>query len=225
MFDAKLDLWSNFTLVHLIDGFLGTKRSVLFVLVVGVIIADEGKLSDLVLLHDERFDMSEWFEKFNNIFLLLVKGDVFHIDVVDQTSKVAAVFWLELLREDTILELLLKGALCCSLILEANETIASGAEVWVQRDLETLDLTKWLKKLMQVLVLHFLWHFDEDVVVRQLVLVATKELLVEWECTTLFVSNIEVFHLLTGIVELFSVFDTDHSGAEWSGEVSLDLWF
>jgi len=53
MFHAKLDLWSDFALVHLIDGLLGAKRSVLFVLVVGVIVADEGELTDLVLLHDE----------------------------------------------------------------------------------------------------------------------------------------------------------------------------
>ena len=72
---------------------------------------------------------------------------------------------------------------------------------------------------------HFLGNLDEDVVVRQLVLVGTEELLVEWEGTALFVTDLEISHLLTGIVELFSVFDTDHGGAEWSGEVSLDLWF
>lgn len=126
MFDAKLDLWSNLTLVHLIDGLLSAKRSILFVLVVGVIVANEGELSNLVLLHHKRFDVSKWFEKFNNVLLLLVKGDVFDIDVVDQTSEVATVLWLELLWEDTLSELLLKGTLCSSLILEANETIASG---------------------------------------------------------------------------------------------------
>jgi len=76
--------------------------------------------------------MSEWLEQLNNVFLLFVKGDVFDIDVVDQTSEVAAILWLELLWEDTFSEVLLKGTLGGLLILEADETIASGGEVWVQ---------------------------------------------------------------------------------------------
>jgi hypothetical protein len=70
---------------------------------------------------------------------------------------------------------------------------------------------------------HILWHFDENVVVRQLVLIATEELLVEWEGTALLAIDLEVLHLLAGFVELFWILDVDHSGAEWSGEVPLNL--
>jgi len=70
---------------------------------------------------------------------------------------------------------------------------------------------------------HILWHFDEDVVVEQLVLVASEELLVEWKGSALLAFNLEVSHLLASVIELLGVLDADHGRAEWSGKVSLDL--
>lgn len=71
---------------------------------------------------------------------------------------------------------------------------------------------------------HMLWNFNENVVVLQLVLVTTKELLVEWKSAALLAINLEVSHLLAGFIELLGVFDADHSRTEWSCQVSLDLW-
>lgn len=59
-------------------------------------------------------------------------------------------------------------------------------------------------------MLQVLGHLDEDVVVQQLVLVATEELLVEWKGAALLALDLEVFHLLAGLVELLGVFDADH---------------
>jgi len=53
MFDDELDSWRHLAVVHLIDGFLGALRSILFVRVVWIIEADEGKLTELVLLDNE----------------------------------------------------------------------------------------------------------------------------------------------------------------------------
>jgi hypothetical protein len=80
-----------------------------------------------------------------------------------------------------------------------------------------------LKEVVKVLVLHVLGDLAEDVMVLELLLVATKELLVEWKGTALLAIDLEVSHLLAGVVELFGVLDADHGGTELSGDVSLDL--
>ena len=109
------------------------------------------------------------------------------------------------------------------LLLEANESVSSGGVVRIERDLETLDLSALLEHGVQVLVLDVLWHLDEDVVVVQLVLVATKQLLVEGKSTALLAIDLEVLHLLASLFKLLGVLDADHGGVEWSGDVSLDL--
>ena len=81
-----------------------------------------------------------------------------------------------------------------------------------------------LKDVVEILMLHVLWHLAENVMVLQFFLVASEELLVKWESTARFVFNLEVPHLLASIVELLGVLDADHGGAELSGDVSLDLW-
>lgn len=73
-------------------------------------------------------------------------------------------------------------------------------------------------------MLHFLViDFDEDVVVLQLVLVASEQLLVKRQGTALFALDFEVSQFLAGVVELLGVLDTDHSGTEWSRQIPLDL--
>lgn len=107
--------------------------------------------------------------------------------------------------------------------MEADEAVASGRVVWVERDLETLDLAHFLELLVQVLVLEVFGNLDEDVVGEQLVLVATEELLVERQGAALLAIDFEVSHLLAALSELLWILDADHGGEERLGEVSLDL--
>jgi hypothetical protein len=65
---------------------------------------------------------------------------------------------------------------------------------------------------------------DEYIVAVKLLLVGSKELLVELESSAPVVSDLEVSHLFSCITELLGIFDLDNSGIEWSGEVSSDLW-
>jgi hypothetical protein len=202
---------------------LSTNWSVLFVGAIWIIVANKSELAYCVLLDDEGFDVSEWFEHLCDLFLGLIRRNVLHIDVVDEPSERSAIFWLEFHWQDTILELGLEGSCGTLFLLEANEAISSGRKVWVEGDLKTLDLAHWLKEHVEVLMFHVLWNFAENVVVLQLFLVATEQLLVEWEGTAWLLIDLEVSHLVTSIVELLGIFDADHGRAELSGNVSLVL--
>ena len=81
-----------------------------------------------------------------------------------------------------------------------------------------------LKDLVELLVLQVLWNFNEEVVGLELVLVVTKELLVEGQGTSLLAIDLEVSHLLAGLSELLGVLDDDHGRVEWLRKISLDLW-
>jgi hypothetical protein len=97
--------------------------------------------------------------------------------------------------------------------------------VWVEGNFQRLDLSDCLKLGLQVFVSHFLWNtLDENVVGDQLLLVVTKELLVELESSALLIIDGEVSHLFTGLLELSGVLDVDDGGVEWSGDVSSELW-
>ena len=206
---------------------MSTLRAILFVGSLRVIVADkcEFELLDLVVLgHRERTDISENLEEISNFFLRLFDWDVFHVDVVDHFSEMSSVSWLELDGLDSIDGL---GIECCcggSLILEADEAVASGGVVSVERDLETLDLAHWLVHRVEVFMFEVFWNLDENVVGKQLILVATEELLVKRQGTALLAIDFEVLHLLASFVELFGVLDADHGGEERLGKISLDLW-
>ena len=206
---------------------MSTLRAVLLVLFINVIVANksEFELLDLVVLgHRERTDISERLEQIHDVIIRLFDWDVFHIDVVDDLSEMSSVSWLELDGLDTVDVLGLECLCCSSLILEADEAVSSGGVVTIERDFKTLDLAHWLEHLVEVFMFEVLWNFDENVVSEQLVLVATKELLVERQGTALLVIDFEVSHLLTSFVELLRVFDADHGGEEGLGEISLNLW-
>jgi hypothetical protein len=97
--------------------------------------------------------------------------------------------------------------------------------VWVEGNLQRLDLSDRLKLGLQVFVSHFLWNtLDENVVGDELLLVVTKELLVELEGSALLSVDGEVSHLFTGLLELSGVLDVDDGGVERSGDVSSELW-
>jgi len=225
--DNELDTWSDLAIVHFLNSLLSTLWTVLLILLLRVIVANESKfelLNFVVLGHRERTDISERLEQIHDFFIRLFDWDVFHIDVVDDLSEMSSVSWLELDGLDTLDSLGLECLRGSSLILEADEAIASGGVVSVERDLERLDLAHWLEHLVEVFVFEVLWNFNENVVGQQLVLVATKQLLVERQGTALLAIDLEVSHLLASFVELLGVFDADHGGEERLGEVSLDLW-
>lgn len=206
---------------------MSTLRAVLLVLFINVIVANESEfeLLDLVVLgHRERTDISERLEQIHDVIIRLFDWDVFHIDVVDDLSEMSSVSWLELDGLDTVDVLGLECLCGSSLILEADEAVSSGGVVTIERDFKTLDLAHWLEHLVEVFMFEVLWNFNENVVGEQLVLVATKELLVERQGTALLVIDLEVSHLLTSFVELLRVFDADHGGEEGLGEISLNLW-
>ena len=102
--------------------------------------------------------------------------------------------------------------------------------VRVEGNLKTLNLSVLLEFLLEVSELDVLWDVsDENVVGDELLLIVSKELLVEWKSTALFQSavssfDLKVSHLLTGILEVFVLIDLDNGGQEWFRHVSLDLW-
>jgi hypothetical protein len=225
--DNELDTWSDLAIVHFLNSLLSTQRAVLFVLLFRVVEADQSKfeLFDFVVLgHREVADISERLEQISDFFISFFDWDVFHVNVVNDFSEMSSVSGLELDGLDALNGLGLECLHGGSLILEADETVASGGVVSIERDLETLDLAHWLEHLVEVFVFEFLWNFDENVVGKQLVLVATEELLIERQGTALLAVDFEVSHLLTSLGELLRIFNANHGGEEWLGEISLDLW-
>jgi hypothetical protein len=109
--------------------------------------------------------------------------------------------------------------------LEADESIASGGVVRVERNLKTLDLTETLEFLLEVGMLEVLWHGShEHVVGLELLFVGSEQLLVELEGSALLAFDLEVLHGLAGFVESDWVLDADDSRVERSGDVFPDLW-
>ena len=97
--------------------------------------------------------------------------------------------------------------------------------VWVEGNLETLDLSIFFKFFLEVSKLDVLWDVsDENVVGNELLLVVSEELLVKWKSTALLTVDLKVSHLLTGSLEVFVLIDLDDSREEWFRHVSLDLW-
>lgn len=96
--------------------------------------------------------------------------------------------------------------------------------VRVQRDLEGLDWTKLFKMFVKIDLVHFLGNgADEDVVREELLLVGTKKLSVEGKGTAWLAFDLEVAHLVTGVLELIGIFDADHGTVERLGDIIFDL--
>jgi len=141
-----------FTLKGL-ESLLSASWSVLDVSALWIIVADETVLSDLVLAEDEGFDVSVLGEQLLDISVGHGGWDVLDIDVVDESSHVSSVLWLEL--DGNAL-----GAGTCGsdglvggvIALEADESIASGGVVLVEGDLQTLDASELLEGVVELLV-------------------------------------------------------------------------
>lgn len=97
--NCELDTWNNLEIVHVQDGFLSTLRSVLFVLVVWIGVANKGKLELLNFVSLTKFKRTDVSKRLEHLFDFLISffdGDVLHIDVVNDLSEISLVFWLVL---------------------------------------------------------------------------------------------------------------------------------
>lgn len=96
--------------------------------------------------------------------------------------------------------------------------------VLVEGDLQTLHFSDLGDVFVEFSHGHFLWDFlDEHVVVNQVLLVHTEQVLVEGECSALLSIDFEVLHAFNGLSELLSVLNLDDARVVRSGGISLDL--
>lgn len=124
--DVELELVAHIVTVEALNGFGGALWSVLLVDSLGVIIADESVLSNIVLEEDKRLDVTESGEHGLDLGIGLLKRNVLDVDIVVQLSELSSVLWLELNGDDFAVVLgefhsLVGGGL----ILEADESITS----------------------------------------------------------------------------------------------------
>lgn len=97
--------------------------------------------------------------------------------------------------------------------------------VRIQRDFKTFDLTDALKFALQLSVFHFFGDIsDENVVRKELFLVASKQLLIELKSSALFTINFKVSHFFASILKLDWVFNVCNGGIKRSDKVSFDMW-
>jgi hypothetical protein len=222
---VELELVAHFLAVETVDGLLGALWSVLLADSLGVIKADESVLTNVVLEKDKRFDVAVSGEHSLDLSVSLFRWNVLDVNIVVHLSERSSVLWLESHSDDFwIVFGELDSLVGSGLILEADETVASGAMVRIERHLKTLDLSESLEFLLEVRMLEVLWHgLDEDIVGKELLLVGSEELLVKLEGSALLSFDLEVLHGLASLVEGDWVLDAHNGGVEWVGDVLLDL--
>jgi len=221
--------WGHFSVHEGIDGFVDASWSVGLVFVVWISKADETVLTDIMLEHDEGLNVSEWGEKFLNLILSHLSWDVLEIKVVDEFTEVlSVVFWFKSER----VGITVGGFKSILLVFEANVSETFLGVIWVDGDFQGFDWSILGEVFGEEIVGDWLvgWGLVENVVVGQFVFVASEKLLIERKGSALvFLAwlisfNLEVSHLITGLLVLNWVLDDDDGGVEGSEEVSSDLW-
>lgn len=195
-----------------LDGSLCALGSVIFISACWIIEADETELTGLdllVLSEDQGFDVSVGAEQSSDFGVAHLDGDVLDVDVVDEGSQGSSVLGLKSHGLGIgIVGGTGNGSSSWAFLLEANEAVASGAVVWVKRNLETLDGTVLFEFGLELFVGPVLGDaLDKDVVVGKLLLVTTEELFVELEGSAHLAVDGEVLHLFAGILEFLGVLD------------------
>lgn len=94
--DIEFLVLSDVSSRKVLDSLHSTFRAVLFVESLWIFVADEAKLTDVVLHEDQRFDMSESFKHFSHLLISEVERDVLHVNVVNEPSELSSISWLEL---------------------------------------------------------------------------------------------------------------------------------
>lgn len=126
MSDVKFQLISHVSSGELINCLLGTLWTILLISVLWIIVADETELTDVILLEDERFDVTEGFEESSNFRVSHLEWDVLDVDVVLQFLERSSVLWLKLQGVDLWIVLGHVDGLGGNIFLiEADETISS----------------------------------------------------------------------------------------------------
>ena len=224
--NVAIGIGTHLSALKALESLLGASWSVLDVLALWVIVADETVLADIVLAEAEGLDVSVLREQLSDVVISHGGWDVFDIDVVDELSHVSSVLWLEL--DGNTLGASTGGGdgLVGSLVaLEADESIASGGVVLIHGDLQRLDVAILLEGVVELLVSNSLGDgSDENVLLGELLSVGTEELSIELEASALLAVNLEVLHLVAGFLELGIVWNGDDGSPEWAGDVLSDLW-
>merc|ERR1719246_70966 len=212
--------------VKLLDGLLGTAGSVLAVVLVIRVEADEG-VGALIVAHVlHGLDAAELGEKGANVLLREVVGEVLGVDVVVDLAEVALVAGLVADDLDAVGSTLgFEGLGSRGGVLEADETVAAGLVVRVKRDLQRLNVTVTLEVLLESLGSDLLGDAaHEDVVVDDLLGVGAEQVIVEGEgAGGLSIGELEVAHLLAGKRELVLLRDGHNSRVEGAVQVTADL--
>jgi hypothetical protein len=140
----------------------------------------------------------------------------------------SVVFWLE--GEGVWISV--GGFLGIVLVFETDVCETFLGVIWVDGDLEGFDWSILREVLSEESVCDWIrsWGLVENVVVSKLVFVASEKLLIERKSSALeflawlITVNLEVSHLVTGLLVLNWILNDDDSRVEWSEEVSSDLW-
>jgi len=137
MSDVELKFIAHVFVVEALNGLLGAFWSVLSILAFLIVVADETELTKGVLGKDERLDKTVLREKFSNLNIGHINWNVFHIDVVDESSHLASVLWLELDSDNIfVIFSFINGFLSGVISIKAYKAVSSGGVVLVHGDLE-----------------------------------------------------------------------------------------
>jgi len=212
--------------VELGDGFLSAAGSVLAVLLVLGVEANEGVGSLLVVGVVHAFDATELSEKSAYVSFSVVVGEVLGVDVVVDLAEIAFVAGLVSDHLVTV-----GGALSFKSLsgtrglLEANEAVATGLVVRVERDLQRFDVSVAREVLFKSLRSDLLGDLaHEDVVVDNFLGVGSKEIVVEGESARwLAWGKLEVAHLFAGLREFVLLGDGHNGRVEGAVKIASDL--
>ena len=205
---------------------MGAAGTILPIVLVVRVEADEG-IGALIVAHVlHRLDATEFAEESLHVFLSKVVGEVLGVDVVVDLPEVTLVAWLVADDLDVVsITLSFEGCGGSSGILEADEAIPTGLMVRVEGDLEGLNLTIAREVLLKGLrrdLLRDLAH--EDVVIDDLLRVGAEKIVVEGKSAGgLAIGELEVSHLLAGEGKLVLLGDRHDGRVEGTVQVTTDL--
>lgn len=215
----------DFFVVKTLDSGSGGLGSVFSILLVLGVKANESVGTLVVAAKLAALDTAVSGEKFTQFLFSEVLRQVFHVDVVENTSEVTLVLRLVL---DTNVRVLVDGVIKSFLgafrSLEAHKTVATRGVIGVKRDLKTLDITILGEVFLKLLGVHVGRDLlNEEVVINESLRVGTEQLIVERKSSALASINLEVSENCTSFLELLRVRDLEDGGVERFVEISLDL--
>jgi len=225
MSDIEFKIVAHVFVVEALNGLLGAFRSIFSILGIWIVVADETELAILMFSQHKRLDVSVLREQLSDLNIGHINWNVFHIDVVDQSSHLASVLWLELDSYNLRIGLsFINSFLSSVLSIKAYETVSSRGMVLIHGDLERFNVTILLKFFMKIGVCDVRWNVsDENVLALEFLSVCSKELSIKLETSACFAVNLEVLHLVTGLFEFLVIRNVDNGSPEWACNVLSNL--